>query len=117
MINDLVSRVFNSRNNAHLSHWKTKSYAQHMALGDFYVDTIESIDSLVEAFQGMFDLISVKELPCDVCKDITQCLEDDLVWFSENRTKITKGSEMVDNLLQELEHIYSKTLYKLHNLS
>lgn len=117
MINELVGRVFQTRNNAHLAHWKTKSYAQHQALGDFYEDTITSIDTLVEAFQGMFDLISVKELPCEVCTDVIKCMEEDLIWFSENRTKITKGSEMVDNLLQELEHLYAKTLYKLNNLS
>ena len=43
MIEVLISRVFHSRNLAHWNHWRTKSYAQHKALGHFYDDVIEAL--------------------------------------------------------------------------
>ena len=63
MINVLVARVFAARNLAHLEHWKTKSYAQHMALNSFYDDVVDDIDSIVETYQGAFGLIKVPMLP------------------------------------------------------
>ena len=52
MVKELVQRVFSARNCTHLQHWNTSSYAEHMALGDFYDDVIDLIDSFVEAYQG-----------------------------------------------------------------
>ena len=34
-IHECVSRAFATRNDAHIAHWNTKSYAEHVALGDF----------------------------------------------------------------------------------
>lgn len=52
MIEELISRIFKTRNQAHLSHWKTKSFSEHKALGSFYDDVIDKLDDLVEACQG-----------------------------------------------------------------
>lgn len=46
MIEDLVARVFKTRNQAHLSHWKTKSFAEHQALGGVYLSTIYKLKNL-----------------------------------------------------------------------
>lgn len=118
MIEELIARVFATRNAAHLEHWRTKSYAQHVALGSFYNDIVEDIDSIVEAHQGVFDLVSVGELPKQpkVANIITH-LEEDLVFINKNRAKITGGLQAIDNLLQGLEDSYMSTLYKLKHLS
>ena len=42
MINDLIARVFEARNVAHLEHWNTGNYAAHRALGDFYDETLSA---------------------------------------------------------------------------
>lgn len=121
MIEQLISRVFATRNAAHLTHWRTKSYAQHIALNDFYDDALETLDTLVEAHQGAFDLIG--EVPSSTVKvdgatsTIIKRLEDDLVWVNDNRVKITEGLPSLDNLLQDMEGVYLKALYKLRNLS
>lgn len=57
MIDELISRVFASRNATHIEHWRTKSYAAHIALGEFYDGVIDNIDGIVEAYQGAFDLV------------------------------------------------------------
>jgi hypothetical protein len=46
MIEDLIERLFHARNAAHIAHWKTKSYAEHKALGHYYEDVIDQLDDL-----------------------------------------------------------------------
>lgn len=121
MIEQLISRVFATRNAAHLTHWRTKSFAQHMALNEFYDNVLESLDALVEGRQGAFELIG--DVPSSSVKvdgavsTIIKRLEEDLVWVNDNRTKITEGLPSLDNLLQDMEGVYLKALYKLRNLS
>ena len=86
MINVLVARVFAARNLAHLEHWKTKSYAQHKALNEFYDGIISGIDRIVETYQGAFGLIKVPMLPeADAPKDflafLQKCFVRFEVWF------------------------------------
>lgn len=118
MIEELIARVFATRNAAHLEHWRTKSIAAHEALGEFYDAIIGSVDPIVEAHQGVFELVDVgaidKQAPV---KDIIKLMEDDLVWINKNRKQITNGLAAIDNLLQGLEGDYMSALYKLKHLS
>lgn len=117
MIEELISRVFASRNAAHIEHWRTDSFARHSALGDFYDVVIDKIDSLVEAYQGAFDLVKVGTLDRQPpAGDIIKHLEDDMEWISKNRIMICKGLPSLDNILQDLEGLYLSTLYKLKRL-
>lgn len=118
MIEELITRVFVTRNAAHLEHWRTKSFSAHSALGFFYDQIIDDLDSIIEAHQGAFDLVNVKSLPEQLkVKDIVSHLQDDLLWIGENRKKITNNLPAIDNLLQTLEAAYMSTLYKLTKLS
>lgn len=118
MIEQLVTRVFTTRNLAHLAHWKTKSYAQHMALGDFYDALIDQIDNIVESYQGAFGLLSIDAAPqTPASKDITKHLEQELIWIANNREKIAKNVAALENLIDALTETYMRTLYKLKNLS
>lgn len=117
MIEELISRVFATRNATHIEHWKTTSYAQHMALGAFYDAVIDHIDGIVEAYQGAFDLVKVGTLDRQPpVGDIIKYLEDDMEWINRNRIAITRGLPSLDNLLQGLEDSYLTTLYKLKRL-
>lgn len=121
MIEQLISRVFATRNAAHLTHWRTKSYAQHVALNDFYDSVLGSLDTLVEGHQGAFELVG--DVPSSTVKvdgavsTIIKRLEDDLVRINDNRAGITEGLPSLDNMLQDMEGVYLKALYKLRNLS
>ena len=63
MIEEFVARVFKTRNQAHLMHWKTKSFAEHQALGGFYDDVIDALDKLVEATQAQRGLLATLIFP------------------------------------------------------
>ena len=51
MIEELISKVFCTRNCAHLAHWASDSYAEHEALGSFYGDIIDILDNFVEVYR------------------------------------------------------------------
>ena len=117
MIEEMISMCFKTRNQAHLMHWKTKSYAEHVALGDFYDETIEILDKLVECYQGNFGIVGdipLDELHHDGC---IKCLSDQVAWIAKNRSKIAKNVASLENIVDELTGLYLKTLYKLENLS
>lgn len=116
MIEQLVQRVFTTRHASHLAHWKTQSYAQHMALGDFYDSIVDSIDSIIEVYQGNFGLIGKVEGEFCSCEDILACLKDDAAWIAKNRSKISNGLTSVENLIDGLLETYLQTIYKLTNL-
>ena len=116
MIEDLISRVFHSRNLAHWNHWRTKSYAQHKALGHFYDDVIEALDDLVEAYQGAFDLVSTIPAPDKTDNDILKHLETEAAWIEENHEGICKGNRAIANQIDALSGVYLSTVYKLRNL-
>ena len=62
MIEELISKVFCTRNCAHLAHWKSDSYAEHTALGEFYDSVIDIIDNFVEVYQGNYTKIKTVKL-------------------------------------------------------
>ena len=117
MIEELVEKVFAARNEAHVAHWATKSFAEHMALGQFYDEAVDAIDAIVEAYQGSFGLIEVKKLETDLEKDILYWLNKDVKWIEENREEIAGGVRAIENLIDSLSDLYLKTIYKLENLS
>lgn len=112
MVKELIRKMFESRNAAHLEHWKTNSYAAHKALGHFYEDLVDLLDKYVEAHQGTFGIINEAENETDVAKNI----HDDIIWLTQNRAKITKGVPALENILDEMTALHMKTLYKLENL-
>lgn len=113
---ELVNRVFTVRNNSHLSHWKTTSYAQHMALGDFYDSIVDSIDNIVECYQGNFGLVDITLKNITVDKDILNHIKTDAAWIANNRERIANRVASLENLIDGLTEIYLKTIYKLTNL-
>lgn len=119
MIEELVSRVFCTRNMAHLAHWRTKSYAEHKALDEFYNGLIESIDELVEAYQGSFGLL--KEIPEEddsmYGKPILDVLQEDAKYLNKNRSKIARNVASLENIVDEITDLYLSTIYKLKFLS
>jgi hypothetical protein len=113
MVEELIQRMFAIRNAAHIEHWQTGSYAQHMALGDFYGDVIDLTDKYVEAHQGTFGI--VEDVKGEV-KDISRVINDEIIWLHDHREEIAQGVPALENILDEISGLHMKTLYKLENL-
>lgn len=119
MIEQLIARVFHTRNVAHWSHWRATgagSYAQHQALGEFYDGVIDALDPLVEAYQGAYDLVGNIPPPESKGKDILALLQDDAAWIEESHEAICRGNRAVANLIDTLTAEYLSAIYKLRNL-
>lgn len=119
MIEQLIARVFYARNLAHFEHWKatgTGSFAKHMALGSFYDDVIDAIDTLVEAYQGAFDLIGDIPAPGNKKDNVLATLEADAKWIEDNHDEICRENKALGNHLDTLTGVYLSAIYKLRNL-
>jgi len=119
MIEELISRVFYARNVAHFEHWTANgvgAFARHQALGSFYEDVIEALDSLVEAYQGAFELIGPVRAPKTKASEILLILTEDAAWIEKNHEAICKGNRAVANLVDGVTETYLTTIYKLRNL-
>lgn len=117
-IQDLVCKVFTTRNLLHFAHWNTKSYAAHVALGDLYESIVDEVDDIVEVCQGEHGLLTgfyteKAEIPSDILGHIRQ----EAAWIKANRSGISQGSTTIENLIDGLLAKYQKAIYKLTNLS
>lgn len=110
---ELIQRVFATRNCAHLRHWATNSYAEHVALGDFYDGVIDLLDKYVEACQGAHDRVGPVKLKDHSSTNPLPCLEDDAIWLAKNREKIAGGIAALENIVDEITDLYLSTIYKL----
>jgi hypothetical protein len=118
IVAEFVGRTFATRNAAQIVHWRTKSYAEHIATGSFYDGLVDALDAFVEAHQGAFGLVDIKTMPEQkkVSKFIDH-LEEDLLWIGKNRQKLCGGLPSLDNLIQGIEGLYLSTIYKIKNLA
>ena len=114
---EIIGLLFHARNVAHKEHLKTKSYAQHMALGSFYEEVIELADKLAEAYQGDKGLLGpipqYAKLPD---YPIETFLEKQMNTIEQLRRQGDYRSAL-QNIIDEVIALYLSTIYKLRNLS
>jgi hypothetical protein len=113
MITELAARTFAARDVAHREHWKTKSYAAHVALGGFYDGVIDAIDAIVEAYQGQYGNIDPFDVQTEKVSDILEYLVEEMDWIDANRDEIANGSANIGNLIDSLSAVYTKTIFLL----
>lgn len=116
MINELIGRVFATRDITHRAHWRTMSFSEHMALGIFYLALIEQIDAIVEAHQGFSTLVEPSIILATDPPDLIVWLKSEADWIEVNRDIISVGSNAVANLIDSLSGSYLTTIYKLERL-
>lgn len=116
MIEEFIARGFALRNASHLAHWATSSYSEHVALGDFYDGLLDAIDGIIECYQGCYGKIgNVSPRPFKKDGILDQIVEM-ANWLAENRDKIAKKNEILENKLDELGGLFASTVYKLRFL-
>jgi midasin (ATPase involved in ribosome maturation) len=114
---EIIGLLFHARNVTHKEHLKTKSYAQHKALGHFYEDVIEFADKLAEAYQGdegiMADIPLFANTPLEPIDDFLV----KQVNMIEKLRHTASGRSAIQNIIDEIIGLYLSTIYKLRNLS
>lgn len=112
---EFVSRVLLARDVSHLSHWRTRSFSEHMALGEFYDAVLDLIDGFVEQYQGYYDkLMQIERASSNGKEDAVKLLESQVEWIESNRYKVcAKEDTALQNTIDEIVRQYEHTLYKL----
>jgi len=103
------------RTAAHLAHLTTTSYAQHVALGEFYEKLMDLVDAYAEVHMGLNKRIETFPNVPVPRGSIADALEDYLEAIGAEAAE-EKKSESLKNLLAGIEELTARTLYKLRNL-
>jgi hypothetical protein len=105
--------LFHGATNTHLLHLQSKSYSQHQALGIYYDEVVDLIDSLVEAYQGKNQTIviypNVYQMPAG---DALTELKNISAYVVKNRAIVGTDSEL-QNITDEIQALIDSTIYKL----
>ena len=112
-VGEFVLTLLHAATNTHLLHLKSKSYAEHMALGTFYAELPDLVDALAESIQGLTgELI---EYPADyfapaptALEELTELME----YVKEYRQYLPQDSE-VQNAVDTIAELINSTTYKL----
>lgn len=113
---ELVARCFAARTAAHFAHLKTRGYACHVALNEFYDSIVDATDGFIECYQGVFGIIASYPdvpLPSGELGPIKELRE----WIAENRDAIARGQRELENLIDEITTVCDRAIYKIVNLS
>lgn len=115
-IEELAARVLAAGVAARRAHWKTGSFSAHMALGTFYTDAAEAVDSVVEVYQGSFDLIGDFSVESEAPASIVQYLRAEADWIEAGRDEIARESDTIGALIDDLAAVYRRAVYRLEKL-
>ena len=114
-----VQCLLHSVTNAHILHFQSLSYSQHMALGAYYEEVGDLVDSFVEAFQGKYGLLTnykaEYELPATEPVAYLTYLKDEVATLRK-APKFPQDSEL-QNEVDTIANLINSTLYKLRFLA
>ncbi len=117
MIAEMIMRCFHSRTVAHVLHLKTRSYAAHKALNEFYDEIVGLTDSLAEAYQGDYGLIDDYPARFRMFPDGLALMDDLSEWIEKNRAEVCdKDDTYLQNIVDEIMALIRSTQYKLRFL-
>ena len=109
---EFVMRCFHARTTSHVLHLKTRSYAAHKALNEFYDEIVGLIDSFAEAYQGEYGLIEDYPPKYTPYADALEMLDDLQKWIETNRDEISDDTYL-QNIIDEIVALIRSTQYKL----
>lgn len=103
-------------------HWQTTTHASHVALGDLYDALVDSIDKVVESYQGRtnsrISVDGISQMQMANFKDASQAIEllgdtiEKTITQIEQLKKLDTFGDII-NLLEELDGILGRTMYLL----
>lgn len=115
---EMISLLLHSRNQIHILHLQTKSYAEHKALNEYYDGIIDLVDGLVESYQGKYNILTGYK-----SYDISdyKSPESTINYLKELYVKVEKlrkccDDSYIQNQIDNVCDLINSTLYKLRFL-
>ena len=118
IVGEFIGTMLHSATITHFMHLKTKSYAEHMALGAYYEGVVDLVDSIAEVIQGCYGEI-IEDYPSAFGNTSAQPLDymQTLAEFVDSmRDKMPQESN-VQNEIDTLKSLIDSTIYKLKFLA
>ena len=115
-INQFISTLHQSKQQAITWHHQTTSFSEHKALQNYYEEIVERIDGLVESIQGIYPRITSYTLsnPVDWTEGGSTIYFKGLYdYVQKNRTTIPYQETWVQNQIDNISELISDTLYQL----
>jgi hypothetical protein len=116
-----VSTLLSSRTQAHIFHWRCKGVGagwMHTALGAYYDEIVDLVDSLVESVQGRYGLLEGYKGDNQFMEDTSKVIpyfEALCMYVEKNRVSLPQDS-YIQNQIDTIVELIESTKYKLINL-
>jgi hypothetical protein len=112
-IGEFLLKLLHAATNGHILHLQTKSYSEHKALQGYYEKLPDAVDSIIEQWQGAYQMIieypATYEAPkADALQEVTY-IRDFIV---ANRAVVGDYTSL-QNEVDALLSIVEATMYKL----
>ena len=109
-----IGTLMQSRNQAHIYHLQTNSFAAHLALQAYYEGIVDLIDGLVESYQGRYGILRGYTMANQIKEDDNALMYfEGLSKFVEMiRTKVPQDS-YIQNEIDNVVNLIESTKYKL----
>jgi len=109
-----IGTLMQSRNQAHIYHLQTDSFAAHRALQKYYEGIIDLIDGIVESYQGRYGILRGYKMASTIKEDGNAMIYfEGLCKFVETiRTQLPQDS-YIQNQVDEVVALIESTKYGL----
>lgn len=117
IIGEFAMCMLNGVTAGHIHHLTTDSYAQHVALGDFYDGLDDLTDKFIEAYQGKYSKIIFAERALFLGEnglELVLYVGKEIAKYRQ-MPGFPQDSEL-QNIVDELADLVASTLYKLRFL-
>lgn len=108
---ELIGRLFQSRNIAHLAHLNTMSFAEHKALDAYYSTLLDLTDSLAEKYFGIYGRQPITIESVTTGTDMKTHLKELRQEIVEHREYVKETN--IQNIIDELLSLIDETSYLL----
>ena len=109
---EFASYMLHSITCAHILHLKTTSYAAHIALGEYYEEVEDLIDSWIESYQGKYGVIEQYKDSFEQHDNALEYMGMMSDWLATIRKVLPADTEL-QNIIDEIAALIDQTIYKL----
>ena len=109
-----LSTLFNSRDQAHIFHLQTSSYAAHKALNKYYDEIVDLIDTYAETCQGRYGIIRgyTPQKQYFENDEVLKYFSGLATYIDSVRGSLPKDTDL-NNVVDEISGLVNSTIYKL----
>ena len=113
---ELLSILLHSVTQTHVFHLQTKSYAEHIALNEFYDNMNDLVDRLAEGYQGKYGIQNYKNISGIESYQSKQQVVEYLLKINTIIESNKPSESFLVAILDDIQELIFTTKYKLENL-